>query len=282
MRNLKNYYRPSSPEEAVAIKQEQGEKGAYLGGGTDLMVHKHPRIEAVVDIRHAGLGYVRRDGDHFSIGGAALLREAEQGVIELADGMLTEALRETAPWLIRNAATVSGNIANASPAADSVPALMALDAELVVMDGGVSTVRIPDILEGPHRTNLGDKLILEIRIPASARRGRFFKHARSKSDIAQVNVAVAASVEGESLHDVRIVLGAVAPTAMRASQAESLAEGQRLSPELLREVERTVREEVRPISDWRAGEAYRRRISGILVRRALQGLVSNDKGREGH
>jgi carbon-monoxide dehydrogenase medium subunit len=278
MRNLKEYYRPASPEEALAIKREYGDRAAYLAGGTDLMVHRPGHVEVVIDIRHAGIGYVRREGGNFVIGGAALLRDAERGVADLAGGMLTEALRETAPWLIRNAATVSGNIANASPAADSVPALIALDAELVLMDAGTTAVPLQDVLEGPHRTNLGDRLILEIRVPDGERRAGFIKHARSKSDIAQVNVAVAVTVDGDTLHDARIALGAVGPTALRATRAESLLEGERVSGELLAQVEQTVRDEVRPISDWRASEAYRRRIAGILARRALEAALRDEKG----
>lgn len=275
MKNLRAYYRPSSVAEAVTIKGDYGDRAVYLAGGSDLMVHKPEGIEVAVDVRAAGIDYVgERDGMHV-IGGATRLRDVEMRLGRLAGGMLREAARETAPWLIRNVATLSGNIANASPAADSVPALLALDAQLVLANGDDEVVRIPDVVRGPHLNALGDRLIREIQIPNApdSRRGVFIKLARSKSDIAQVNVAVVLTLEGGIAREVRIVLGAVAPVPMRAVQAETLLEGKSVSVEALREIERTVREEVRPISDWRASEAYRRRMSGVLVRRALERLT---------
>lgn len=275
MRDLRAYYRPATAAEAVAMKAEHGDRAVYLAGGSDLMVHKPGGVEVAIDVRQAGIDYIREDETAYIIGGATRLRDVESTLGHLAGGMLREAARDTAPWLIRNVATLSGNIANASPAADSVPALLALDAQLVLLDGDEQTASILDVVRGPHRTDLGDRLIREIRIPRlpETRRGVFIKLARSKSDIAQVNAAVVLTRDEDGVRDVRIALGAVAPTPMRAIRAEALLEGQRVTAEALREAENIVREEVRPISDWRASEAYRRRMSGVLVRRAIERLI---------
>ncbi len=277
MKNLKEYCRPSSVEEAVALKRELGERAVYLAGATDLMVHRPSRVERAIDIRHAGIAFAGQNGDWYVIGGGALLRDAEEAMKDVCGGMLRRALRETAPWLIRNAATVAGNIANASPAADSVPALLVLDAQLHLGAGDSDNVSLGSVFVGPHRTTLGDRLIHEIRIPRSAadRHGAFIKLARSKSDIALVNVAVAFTRDGDRLRDVRIALGAVAPTPIRATGAEALIEGEVASPRALAEVERHVREDVRPISDWRASAEYRTRMSGVLVRRAVQQALAH-------
>lgn len=279
MRNLKEYFRPGSAAEAVDIKTRFGPEAVYLAGGSDLLVHRPEGVRAVIDIRHAGLGACSRGQDWHTIGGAALLRDVEDQLGDLAGGMLGAAVRDTAPWLIRNAATLAGNVANASPAADAVPALLALDAELDLLDGGTSTAQVEELMLGPHLTSLGDRLITRIRIPLTAgfRRAVFTKLARSKSDIALVNMAVALRLDGGRAHEVRVALGAVAPTAVRAREAESLLEGQELSNELVMEVEQTVRAEVRPISDWRASEEYRRRMSGLLVRRALERIGESAK-----
>jgi carbon-monoxide dehydrogenase medium subunit len=279
MKDLREYFRPRTAEGAVEIKREFGTRAVYLGGGSDLLVHRPRQVEAVIDIRHCGIEYVREEEDAYVIGGGALLRDAERLVKPVADGMLTEALRHTAPWLIRNAATVAGNIANASPAADSVPALFALDAELILMNADAERVAVEDVFEGPHRTNLGDRLIREIRLPkhATRRRSTFTKLARSASDIALVNVAVSLELDGGLVREARIALGAVAPTPIRARRAENLLQGRTVTPELRREVEELVREEVRPITDWRASEGYRRRMSGVLVRRALEQLAMSRK-----
>lgn len=271
MNNLKEYCRPSSVDEAVRLKRELGERAVYLAGGTDLLVHRPPRVERAIDIRHAGIGYAEQAGAWFVIGGAALLRDAEVGMRAVCGGMLRAALRETAPWLIRNAATVAGNIANASPAADAVPALLALDSQLRLAGGESADVSIESILVAPHLTSLGDRLIHEIRIPghAAERQGAFIKFARSKSDIALVNVAVAFDRDGDRLKNVRIALGAVAPFVMRATGAEAALEGETATPQVLAEIERRVRADIRPISDWRASAEYRTRMSGVLTRRAI-------------
>lgn len=269
---VEEYFRPQSAHSAVTIKQQYGDAARYLAGGSDLLVVRPEGVRVVIDIRHAGLNDIRTDEAGVHIGGAALLRDVEAALPLVAGGMLAEATRETAPWLIRNSATPSGNLANASPAADLVPALLALDAELLLHGDGDERVLAEDVLVGPHRTSLGDRLIVSILIPPDAcdRRGAFIKHSRSKSDIAQVNVAVAFRQDENVLRDVRIVLGAVAPTAMRARLAEGVLEGQCITPELLRDVQDTVSEEVRPISDWRASAGYRRRIAGVITRRALE------------
>ena len=276
MNNLKEYCRPDSADEAARLKNELGERAVYLAGGTDLLVHRPSRVERAIDIRHTELGYAEHAGAWFVIGGAALLRDAEEAMRPVCGGMLRRALRETAPWLIRNAATVAGNIANASPAADAVPALLALDAQLRLAGDESADVSIESILLAPHRTSLGDRLIREVRIPehAAARQGTFIKLARSKSDIALVNVAVAFDRDGERLTNVRIALGAVAPFVMRATGAEAALEGETASPSVLAEVERRVRADIRPISDWRASAEYRTRMSGVLTRRAILNALS--------
>lgn len=268
---VEEYFRPASAAEAVAIKSEYGAEARYLAGGSDLMVVRPAGVRVLIDIRHAGLNEVRRDAGEVRIGGAALLRDVEQAVTGVASGMLSASTRETAPWLIRNSATPAGNLANASPAADNVPALLALDAELLLLSETEERVRAEDVLLGPHHTALGDRLITAICVSAAAegRRGAFIKHSRSKSDIAQVNVAVAFRDDEGVARDVRIALGAVAPTAMRARRAESVLEGQEPTDELLARVQECVAEEVRPISDWRASESYRRRVAGVIARRAL-------------
>ncbi len=275
MRDLEEYFRPETPEEAVEIKNRFGHEAIYLAGGSDILVHRPRNVRAVIDIRHCGLRFERTEGDWHVIGGAARLCDVETSFGHLAGGMLGIAVRETAPWLIRNAATLVGNLVNASPAADSVPALLALDAELELLGDQGGVVPAGSILLGPHRTSLGNRLVRSIRIPRTAadRTGAFIKQSRSKSDIAQVNVAVTLRLDSHVARDVRVVVGAAAPTAIRAHEAETLLEGRVLDDRALAEVELSVRAEVRPISDWRASEEYRRRIAGVLTRRALERIV---------
>ncbi len=275
MQDLKEYHRPATPEEAVELKRHYGKSAVYLGGSSDLLVHRPRGIVAAIDIRHAGMSAVESAGDGVVIGGGALLREVEAKAGWVAGGMLELAVRETAPWLIRNAATLAGNIANASPAADSVPALLALDAELTLLDESEERVAVAEVLLGPHRTSLGNRLIRAIHIGADCarRQAAFVKLARSKSDIALVNLAIALRLENGTAYDVRIALGAVAPTVVRARSAEKLLEGQPLSSQLLDQAAEAVRGDISPISDWRASAEYRTRMARVLVRRALGSMI---------
>lgn len=272
MRDLKEYFRPRTADDAVDIKRQYGGRAVYLAGASDLLVHRPAGVEAAIDIRHAGISYVRSESDHYAIGGAALLRDVEREVGSLAGGMFGIAMSETAPWLIRNSATLAGNLANASPAADGMPALLALDAQLVLLDGTQEIVLVQDILVGPHRTSLGDRLIQEIRLPRDAadRRGGFIKLARSKSDIALVNIAVSYLPDGDVMREVRVAFGAVAPTAMRARGAETALEGKQTDKDVLDAAAEAVMKDVLPISDFRASESYRRKMCGVLLRRALE------------
>ncbi|HLJ67210.1 MAG TPA: FAD binding domain-containing protein [Chloroflexota bacterium] len=272
MRNLELYLRPESPQQAVEMKRQRGDEAVYLGGGSDLLVHRPDGARVAIDIRHAGISRIWRQDGHIHIGGATLLRDVELDLPQVAGGMLREAVRETAPWLIRNAATLAGNIANASPAADAVPALLALDAQLNLLGEFEESASLEDTLVGPHQTALRGRLIHNIFIDkdAARRTGAFIKLSRSKSDIAQVNVAVAFRRDGTVVRDVRIALGAVAPTAIRAHAAEAELEGRPVGSETLESVARVVATEVRPISDWRASADYRRRMSAVLVRRAIE------------
>ncbi|HZT96287.1 MAG TPA: FAD binding domain-containing protein [Chloroflexota bacterium] len=275
MRELREYLRPESIEEAVAIKRERGCDAVYLAGGTDVLVLKPRGVTTVIDIMAVDAAGVHQDGEAIVIGATALLCDIEQhpAVRTAVGGALRQAIRETGPWLIRNAATLAGNVCNASPSADSAAMLLTLDAELTLSDGAV--VSLDRFFVGPHETVLTDELVKEIRLFPRGRLARFHKHARSKSDIALVNLAVSARAKDGALHDVRIALGSVAPTPIRARETERLLEGREIDAAVLRDVEASVRREIRPISDWRTSAEYRAHSAGLLVRRAVEGLLSD-------
>jgi CO/xanthine dehydrogenase FAD-binding subunit len=150
--------------------------------------------------------------------------------------------------------------------------LLALDAEMVLSDGRV--VPLTEFFVAPHRTILENQMVTEIRLYPRGRRGHYHKQARSKSDIALVDVAVAARVDGNVLSDVRVALACVAPTPIRAPKTEAVLEGQSVTPDLLREIEQLVRTEISPISDWRTSAEYRRHAAGVLVRRGIEDLAA--------
>jgi carbon-monoxide dehydrogenase medium subunit len=196
-----------------------------------------------------------------------------------ANGIIARSASTCGAVQIRNMATVGGNLANASPAADTATPLLALDAIVVLQGkGGTRTLPLQKFWSGPHSTVLNGGLLIEIHIPDCKPRSgwSFQKLGRTESDIAQVNAAAGLQCDrsGVCTH-VRIALGAVAPTPMRAMAAEAMMVGQKLSAALLDQVAEQVSREVRPITDVRATAEYRRAMSGVLVRRALLECAAN-------
>jgi CO/xanthine dehydrogenase FAD-binding subunit len=187
---------------------------------------------------------------------------------------LIDSARVFGGQMVRNAATVAGNIACGSPAADLVPPLLSLDADVVLTGpSGSRSVPLAAYFTG-YKTDVRccDELITEISwaVPAAESVNRFYKLARRKGDaITITGVAIGVSVASGVCTKARIALGAVSPVAMRALGAEALIEGQALTPALIDEAGRRAAEECRPIDDVRASAGYRRHTVHMLTRRLL-------------
>lgn len=278
MSRIQRYVRATSVEEAAGLKQELGATAFYLAGGTDALVFTPENATVAIDVTHLGLDLISARDGVVEIGATTLLRDIERNEVtrDIAGGAFREAIQETGPWLIRNQATLAGNICNASPSADSAPMLLALDAEIMLSVGSV--IAIDQFFTGPHRTALTGQLVTAIRIRSERMAGHFHKLSRSKSDVAQVNLAITAQTGDGVLRNVRVALGSVAPTPMRARRVEALLEGQRPDGHLISEASALVREEVTPIDDWRATASFRRHAAGVMVARGLASLGGNGAG----
>jgi carbon-monoxide dehydrogenase medium subunit len=175
---------------------------------------------------------------------------------------------------IRNMATLGGNLANASPAAETATPLLALDAELLVADQRARRkVPLAAFYTALRKSVLAKALIVEIVIPIPPRAGRwsFQKLGRTESDISLVNATAGLQLDSRGrVKWARIALGAVASTPIRIISAEVLMAGNRLDDGLITAACDLVEREVRPITDVRASAEYRRAMSGVLTRRALQ------------
>jgi carbon-monoxide dehydrogenase medium subunit len=177
---------------------------------------------------------------------------------------------------VRNLGTIGGNLCNASPSADSAPILIGLDARARIFgSGGERVVEIKDFFIGPGQTELKPSEILvgiEIPNPPPRSAAVYMKQSpRRAMDLAVVGVAVVLSLAPNgSLADIRIVLGAVAPTPIRAVKAEALIRGKKLDGELIRKAARVASEEAEPISDVRSSKEYRKDMVEVLTERALQ------------
>jgi carbon-monoxide dehydrogenase medium subunit len=187
---------------------------------------------------------------------------------------LWAAVRELGSIQIRNRATVVGNICRASPSADTPPPMMADEARTQIFGpSGAREVALEDFFTGPGQTILApDEVVTGITIPTPRpHTGKaYLKHGRRAAmELATVGVAARLTRDGDVPRQVRLVLGAVAPTPIRAREAEAVLDGQRWSARLVEEAAETARLAARPIGDVRASREYRSQMVAVLTRRAL-------------
>ncbi|MGZ7029336.1 MAG: FAD binding domain-containing protein, partial [Terriglobales bacterium] len=218
----------------------------------------------------------RRDGNGCDIGAACTMAEVENSPIvrALAGGILARAAATCGSIQIRNLATIGGNLANGSPAADTATPLLAMDASVVLQnEKGRRRLILQEFFALPQKQRVQGGLLVQIFVPKSKGRGgwSFQKFGRTETDISVVNCAAGLSVTRDGkVAWARLALGAVAPAPMRALKAEGLLVGQAITAELIERAAESVASEVQPISDQRASAEYRREISQVMARRALR------------
>jgi xanthine dehydrogenase small subunit len=270
-------FRPRTLEEAIEILAQRPDEIRLLAGGTDILVQakdgKLSRgmlfdVTAIEELRG-----IEERGDDLWIGAATTHTEmmASALVARVAPALPAACAVVGGPQ-IRNRGTLGGNLANASPAADTVPPLYAADAVVeVVSVSSRRDVPIDRFFTGPRRSVLArDELIVGVRIPRRAGvRGAFLRLGQRRAQaISKVSVAVGIAFRDGRPEWVRVALGAVAPTVVRAPRAEQvlLAGG----PDALRQAREIVMEEIAPIDDLRSTRDYRRQMAGILLERAVR------------
>jgi CO/xanthine dehydrogenase FAD-binding subunit len=273
------YTAPTSVEEAVKALAGASGTAKVLSGGTDLLVQlRSGRLKAdlIVDTKQIpGISGIRQEGGGFVIGAAtsgAMIGEHE-GLSGAWPGVV-EAANLIGSTQIQGRASLAGNLCNASPAADSVPALIAARATCVVAGSkGRREVPVEAIATGPGRTSLGpDEFIVEFRLPKRPPRSadaylRFIP--RTEMDIAVVGAGVNLTLDQAGVcTEARLVLGAVAPTAVIVPEAEKALVGRKLDESALAALDKAARAACKPIDDKRGTIAYRIKVAGVLARRA--------------
>jgi aerobic carbon-monoxide dehydrogenase medium subunit len=278
---LRAFHQPTTVQAALrffATERRAGGPGRFVAGGTDLVVQGDRSLRFLVDLTRLPLRYVKRRGGGWALGATATMADLEHdaGLWRFADGILAEAAGTAGSPQIRNMGTVGGNLANASPACDLAPPLLALDAFVVVAGAARRTVPMDRFFKGVNRTALDGALLVEIVIPAPPRAtaGRtawsFQKLGRLQSDIAVVNAAAGVVVAKDGRCTwARIALGAVAPTPLRTRRAEALLLGRPFDRAAIEAAADRAAQETRPVTDVRATAEYRREMSRVLVARAL-------------
>jgi xanthine dehydrogenase FAD-binding subunit len=288
---VERYFAPVSLAQALALLAEAG-GATLLAGGTDLMPQSQAgRLQparTLLNIRRLpGLDGVTVEGGWLHLGAlvtvSALLVDP---LVRQHAPMLAEAADHFASDQIRNAATLGGNLCNASPAGDTLPPLLALDAEVELVslgDAGAARSRwlaLEGFFTGPGRTQRRpDELLRAVRLPLApaGQVARFYKGGtRPALDISTISIAFAARLgDGARLHGVRLALGAVAPTPLRARRTEALLEGRELDAALARRAAECAADEATPIDDVRASAWYRKELVRNMTRRMLEDVADH-------
>ena len=283
MTEIEQYVAPSSLEQAAEYLQRPGEV-TILAGGTDLMPQSQGgRLKikrTLMNIRHIPeLNGIAINGDAIRIGALVTITEIMRSdLIKKHLPILIEACDHFASDQIRNAATIGGNVCNASPAGDLLVPLLVLDAEVELAskpNGSLARHRMPlaEFLVGPGKTRRGPAELLaglRIGLPSANHYARFFKFGtRPALDIATISIGIAGVLKNGALSNVRVAFGAVAPVPMRAPRTEQALEGKRLDPAIIETVANVARDEVTPIDDIRATAWYRKELVHNITKRML-------------
>jgi len=281
-----DYLAPRSLDEAYA-HLGNGRKSLFLAGGTDVIVQlregrKH--CDQLIDLKHVpeltAHGFTA-DGT-LEIGAAAPLAEIyEDPEVRLRLPGLVDAASLIGGIQIQSRASLGGNLCNASPAADSTPALMVLGARLLIgSSAGTREVPVEQFATGPGRNALeANEILLQVRIPPQPpRSGAFYLRfiPRNEMDIAVASAGarVVLSAEGDRIESARIALGAVGPTAILATAAADAVAGQPANADSIARAADIAAQAATPITDMRGSVAQRIKLSSVLTARALNGALS--------
>jgi carbon-monoxide dehydrogenase medium subunit len=276
MKDVK-YFAPTAIDEAVKLLAKYGDRATVLAGGTDLV----PRInyyelkpDVLLHIGGLSLDYIKEEKGKLVIGAAtSTAKLASDALVAEKANALAEGAKLSGSVATRNAATIGGNLANASPAADLATPLLVMDAELHLTGaGGKRTVAIQDFFTGSGETVLEpDELVIEIHVPPIKGKTVFLKLGRRKAmTLSVVNVAVHLHMAEKKCNEARIALGAMAPTPVRCLKAEEMLKDKALDATLIADCAAKAVAESNPIDDQRATAWYRRKAGTALVERALR------------
>jgi carbon-monoxide dehydrogenase medium subunit len=282
-----DYLVPQTLAEAVSLLTQHGDEAKILAGGQSLIPAMRFRLalpEVLVDInRIEGLNYIREENGYLAIG--AMTREAEldeSALIKQKYALLADTAKVIADPLVRNMATVGGNLAHADPANDHPATMLAYGAELVAVGpGGERRIPIDEFFVDLFENSLAPQEILrEIRIPTPGANsgGAYLKIERKVGDYAVAAVAVQLTLDGETCTSARIGLTNVSPKPMRATGAEAALTGKPLTDETIKAAGVAASQACEPSSDLRGSEAYKRDLVRVITMRAIRAAADRARG----
>jgi CO/xanthine dehydrogenase FAD-binding subunit len=284
-----DYIVPKTLDEALKALNEHKGSAKLLAGGTDLVPQlKKRELKTpgyVIDLKGiSGLDGISYDAQGLQIGPLATISSiAQSPEVQERYPMLVHAALGMASPQVRNRGTFAGNICNAVPSADSAPSLLALNATIMIKSiRGERTSSIDQFFTGPRKTMLeADEMLVGITVPKPlpASRGVYLKLSpRHSMDLAIVGVAAVGISENGVCKDIRIALGAVAPTPIRAPMAEAILQGKPITSALINEAAKNAITQCSPIDDHRASQEYRCDMIYVLTKRALNQILLPQEG----
>ena len=264
---IPSYFKPTTVEEALALKSEYGEHARYLGGGTIVNMERFPQPQALIDLAGLKLNQIEVRDNALFIGAGVTFQQ----IIDASQvpAFLKQAARQMTNRTIRHQATVGGQLGANQPSSDLIPALFVADAKVVLASG---TVSIGSYVSSPGGLILGVLVARE-----QARRFGLEFHLRQSADITIVSIAVSTIVNNGALKNPIIAAGCVAERVVRLARVEQALHGRGLPAQ--EKVEKLISDSVTPITDVRGSAAFKKHLVGVLGYRALCQAV-NDKGAE--
>jgi carbon-monoxide dehydrogenase medium subunit len=273
MKNVKEYFKPTTIQEAVTLLREHPGKGKFIAGGTNIVVDKDPTLDYLVDVHHLGLEYITEEDDQIRIGACTTIEALYHSKIvnSLASGLFAQIASWFASKQIRNVATIGANVAEGLSAADMIPPLLAMDARVTVVGDTERTVSMTEFIRKEGGNILDKELIKEFLISKEFQHasGKFLKNGKTREDISIISVTTVVVMQAEKCRKARIALGAVAPTAIRIPQAEAILEGHIPTKERIQQTAEIVVQNIHPIDNFRASAQFRKDISRVYTQRAL-------------
>jgi len=285
-----SYYSVSSVEDALSILESEGHKARVIAGGTDLVLEMkrdmHPEVRTLIDINRVSELNTIYEEDEFIYIRPTVTHNQCLVSRELAKfGIpLLKACKSIGAPQIRNIGTVYGNLITASPANDTISALIVLDAEILIRSSKKEKwVKLIDFYLGVRKTVLhDDEMVINLRFKkmSPSQKGTFTKYLlRQAHGISVANVSILLDFEGEKIKDAVISLGAVAPTVRRAKLTEDFLIGKKLNEDVISEAGQMVSKESLPIDDIRASKELRNHLLAVLLENGLN-EINNGKWSE--
>jgi carbon-monoxide dehydrogenase medium subunit len=284
-------YAPKALDEALNLLRElTGESVILLAGGTDVVSRINSNLEKsgfmknidtsehrekhVVFLGNLNLSHIEEKDNEIHIGACTTLTDVlENPIISNKLPLLKKAVSKIAGLAIRNIATLGGNVMNASPAADSIPALMAMDTRLVLISAtGERIVPLTGFFKGPGKTDIEKGEILkELIVPVCGGKSDFIKIGRRKAEtLSIVNGAGRVVINDGKCTEARLILGAVAAIPLKVNKIEEMLKGQYVTSELIKKAAEEASNIITPITDVRSTAAYRRKVTKVVVERVLK------------